>query len=471
MNEVYNQLQEKIKLASDIIKQGIKGDDMASLSTELVRLCTENDLFCRDIVTGNVRSSLALNQDNGGIISMNEAKDLFFTYFMDKIKMRQPRSDKDGNVINGYRKLNKFELEVLFSNILTYCTYNSRQEFYDSIPEWDGTPRLETFMIRYFKCIQDPTFFRLMMVGIVGKIKNPKECYVPYWFDFVGEKGIGKTYFFHRLLGKYAVHIHARNRLDDMFVEIYSANAVVAMDDEAVLSGEKQNQLDYGQLKEFTTASEDTFSRKFCQPETHDRAFVFVRTSNESKTVFSATERRQIIFDCKNEPNECYIKDLPQEMFSQLLAEAKHIYETEGMPELSEDNKKALVKQNLDYINEDTIECVAVKQYISMLRDNPTSIYREQLSRSGIYGSWESFCRWAKENGYISCVKNSKLFWKAIILLEMKYFMVEKLKARQRLTTTNTVATVYRVLSASETEKRMSSEYGNTSIIRGDGND
>ena len=46
----------------------------------------------------------------------------------------------------------------------------------------------------YIYARTNPSFFWLYMTAIIGKIKEPSKCYVPYFFDFVGHKGLEKLY-------------------------------------------------------------------------------------------------------------------------------------------------------------------------------------------------------------------------------------------------------------------------------------
>ncbi|MCQ2075962.1 MAG: virulence-associated E family protein [Bacteroidaceae bacterium] len=437
------------KIFKEDVKKGIKGEDMADLTTELLKLCTEKEYFLKDIVTGNIKTTL--NASGSDIISEADARTIFYTRFMDKMRLKTYRLS-GGEMESSWVKVNKQQTDVLFSSIMMYCTYNSRREYYESIPEWDGINRIDVFMEKYFKCTTSPKFFWLLMVGIVGKIADPMNCYVPYWFDFIGEKGIGKSRFFERLMdGKYIAHMHEKSRMDDLFVELYMANAAVAIDDEGGMVGGKYSQMSYDQWKEFITAVRDTFSRKFCQPETHYRSFVTVRTSNESKTVFSMSERRQVIFECKNKPNECYINDLPQEFFTQLLAQAKAYYEANGMYKLDDDSRTAIQRQNIKYFNNDTEECNWVMQFITEMITFPNSSYFEKVRKPGMYVSLNTFCRWLKDNYPSKSIKD-KALWKSVDSIYHKTCTIyyDKYKTKLRPQFGNNPVSMFKILEAKE---------------------
>ena len=430
------------------IKSTIKGEDMADLTTELLKICSEREYFLRDIITGNIKTNL--NANGSHIITEEEARNIFYTRFMDKMRLKHYRLVGDEAVAT-WKPINKQQTDVLFNSIMMYSTYNSRKEFYDEIPDWDGTDRYADFMRKYFKCNAKPEFFWLMMVGIAGKIADPANCYVPYWFDIIGEKGVGKSRFFERLLGKYVTHMHQKSRMDDLYVDLYGNNAVVALDDEGGMVGTKYGQFSYDQWKEFITAQRDTFSRKFCQPETHDRSFITVRTSNESKTVFSISERRQIIFECENERNECYVNDLPDTLYRQLLAQAEAYYNEYGMFKLDDSCRAAIYKQNVKYYNTETKENFYVEQFINEMIAHPTNTYLEDTTRLGMWVSFNSFMRWMKDN-YPYKELDAKGLWKAVTAVYNQtctiYFDKNKTKIRPR-NCTNPV-NMFKILEARE---------------------
>ena len=63
----------------------IKGYDIASIRTELINFVNDHDLFCRDIITGNIKT--VLMPENNNMVDLQDAYDLFKTFFCDKIKI------------------------------------------------------------------------------------------------------------------------------------------------------------------------------------------------------------------------------------------------------------------------------------------------------------------------------------------------------------------------------------------------
>lgn len=411
------------KWFKSVISTAIKGDDMADLTTELLKVVQENKLFMKDIMTGRIVSSLR----KGEYMTDSEARNLFMTYFMDKLKLKTWKNGADGDLVASWKPVTKFQLDTLFSMIIDLCTFNSRLEMYNSIPKWDGIDRITNFMKDYYSCDTKPEFFLLMLTGAVGKMKCPAQAYVPYFFDFIGNKGVGKTYLFTKLFGDLAANIHAKDRADELFVEIYTRNILVAIDDEGVLSGQKKSAMGYDALKEFVTARQDTYSQKFQQPETHDRGFIFVRTSNESKTVFSPDERRQIIFESHNKPNECRILDLTDDFWKQMLAQAKDYFEKYGVYQMTGVDREVIHKQQLLYINDEDVSYTYFNKYLLWIRDPGNfkkhlflSLYK---ARPGYWADWDCYSKWATEHQTPQI--DSKTFWKCVRICAEKKHLLE----------------------------------------------
>lgn len=416
-NLIFTKLDEITQNVRQVLNI-IKGEDMADLTKQLVKLSFDNKLIMRDEITGNIYSTLSAKENDN--LCVNDAYNLFITHLADKIRVKSRKANKDGQWIDSLNKLSRVDMRVLFENLLYYCTYNSRKEYYDSIPAWDKEERISTFMLKYFKCTAPSSFFWLFMTSVIGKIKEPGKCYVPYFFDFVGNKGIGKTLFSKRLLGKYAKEVRMQgSRKDDLLVEIYGSNLVIPIDDENTWvsnDGKDKNKFTYDEFKSFVTTSVDTFSRKFAQPESHDRSFVLVRTSNSVKQVWSTDERRQIIFESPLKEKECYIwKDnLDDNFFLQMLAEAKEYYEKNGLYKLDKEDDVAVKKQNLAYYNSETIEFLELLNFIKDMRKPEYSKYKKEMNKKGIWCDWNSYANWILETNPKKTPMNNRMFWRTI---------------------------------------------------------
>lgn len=372
----------------------IKGENVATLVEQVIKIVEDNQLFERDVITGRIRS-LKLSNEPEHLLTYEQAHNTFNTFFCDRVFVKDYKIVDDRMIPNGTKKVSAQLLETVWNQVLDVCTYNSRKEIFDAIPKWDGVPRIGTFMHDYFDCDTNPNFFWLFMTSIIGKMDDPAKNYVPYFFDFVGKaKGTGKSTLCEHLLGKYAVMQSMSTRSkDDFFVNCYNTNAIVVIDDEC--SWVSKDNCSPDEFKALVTARIDRFSRKFRQPEEHDRAFVIVRTSNEPNTVFSTNERRQIIFNIGLPENVCKHWDLPQEYMDQMLAEAKAYYLEHGMYVLTAKDKEDIYQQNLENYSTENSEYSQIEEFFNYVRDN-----LEQYTRQCKTAHAPKNCRWINWNDY-----------------------------------------------------------------------
>lgn len=391
----------------------IKGYDIASIRTELINFVNDHDLFCRDIITGNIKT--VLMPENNNVVDLQDAYDLFKTFFCDKIKVINKKYNQTTEQYDlVYKKVTTDELNTLWAQVLQNCTYSSRLEWYKNIPEWDGVDRIKSFMKDYFLCETNPNFFLLLMTSIIGKIHDPVRNRCPYFFDFVGpSKGTGKTTLFLHMLGKRAKIQEMKSRRDDFYVDIYNTNAVVVIDDECKWVGDKINQISYDEFKAMVTEERDVFSRKFRQPEEHARSFVIIRTSNHPKTTYSTNERRQIIFNVGLKEKQCLHWQLDDAYMQQLLAEAKAYYECHGVYELTDEDWKDVDIQNQDNYNTESVNFMHLDAFVQYLRynrdakfctkydtiDNGKKASRpERQARYYKWATWKDYYNWEMSN-------------------------------------------------------------------------
>lgn len=413
---------DTMKRIFDSVGGYIKGEDLASLRLQVIKLCTENKLFMRDVVTGLVKSSLAESLDKP--IDLDTAKNLFTVFFSDKLKLINKKSSDGKNWDTKVSSVSQQMVSMLWEQVFINCTYNSRKEWFENIPAWDGVERIKSFMKEYFRCDTNPNFFLLFLTSVIGKIDDPEKNYCPFFFDFVSpSKGTGKTSFFQHLLGKYAINQVMKARRDDFYVDIYNANAVVVNNDECTWVGEGFDKISYDEFKAMVTQSTDTFSRKYRQPETHARSFVIVRTSNEINQVFSTNERRQIIFEITLEENECLHWGCSDEYMQQLLAEAKDYYVKNGIYRMTNADWGDVEKQNQDNFETDGVSFRKFKQYIEFVRSHPhdeslttptRQIFKTHLPedwRDYVWVTWSNYADWAEINNTKDPLK-PRVFWR-----------------------------------------------------------
>ena len=411
-NEKINQLFDGKRMAAGT---------MGELTEMLVDLCYNERLFRRDKITGLIQSCFAKRQ----LIPEAQAQTMFETHFIDRLAIKKTNysTDKETGAMvkkDTYKSLSRADCDLLWRNVKIHSVFNSRKIFYDSIPQWDGEERIKTFMKKYYECDANPNFFLLLMTSIIGKIVSPENNYCPYFFDIVcNSKGIGKSLLCRRLLNfKYCGFLPMTSRRDDFYVNAYDGNNIIVVDDECTWIGKGYDKISYDEFKSLVTNPVDKFSRKFQQPEEHERCFIIMRTSNSVNTVFSTNERRQIVFECKLKENECRILDLPDEFFRQMLAEAKVYYQKYGVYKLTEADWKNVRDTNLDNYNWETEENFAILDYVKAVRSEPDKWGVKPLAAkfsNERWGCFKKYCDWCDANKKKKVI--SRAFWRSIAAL------------------------------------------------------
>lgn len=401
------------------------GEDLPQLQDALVDYIKKNNLFGYDESTGIY--SCNIGENKGRILSQAQFVELMHLYFAKKLWYVQ--RDAFG-IKNGARELSNADRTILFKTINPFISFNSRQLIYENIPKWDGVERINSFMKDYYDCDANPNFTWLLLTAIVGKLKEPEQCYVPYFFDFVGQKGVGKTLLPQRLVGDLYAFIQYGRSYDDIFVNLYNANAVVAIDDECTMVGSGFNKLSYDQFKQFVTAKVDRFSRKNAQPESHPRSFIIVRTSNDTKTGYALDERRQIIFESRLPKNGCKIRydDVPDSFFKQLLAEAKVYYERHGVYQLTSADQECVDEQLADSFNCEDPVYMEIAGYvdwcITKSKAAPMDAQGCFIMKEGrAYINWITYSKWCEHK--MTKPIGQRIFWNEIKAVEAKSGKVE----------------------------------------------
>lgn len=418
-------MSEQIEILQPLLENKKIGEGtVAELSMKVLDICQHNRLFERDIITGLFRSIFSKRP----LISAERAEMIFDLHFCDRlaIKTTSYKTDKESGEqvrTTNYRSIRPQELKLMWKAVATYSTFNSRKEFYDAIPEWDGTERIKTFMKEYFNCDTNPNFFLLLMTCLVAKF-SPKNDYCPYFFDIVSKsKGIGKSYLCRRLLGgKYCGFLNfAVGRRDDFFVNAYDGNNAIVVDDECtwVSTTKSAGKITTDEMKSLVTNPTDKFSRKFGQPEEHQRSFIIIRTSNDVNQVYSTNERRQIIFECHLPDYECRIKNLPDEFFQQMLAEAKVYYKKHrGVYQLTDEDKLEVKSANLDNYNWETKENFAILGYVKAVRHEPEKwggqLVAQKFAKDK-WGTYQKYTEWCDANRK-PCLQ-ARAFWRSVSAL------------------------------------------------------
>lgn len=410
------------------------GEDYYSTMMKLVDYIIANKVAGFDEATGTGYFKYGNEHINN--MTIKDLKNKLVLYFGDKLYYTQGVGDS-----KKLARIPSTDRNILFDELFGRISYNSRRDIYDRLPVWDGQPRIQDFLKKYYDCDTNPRLFWLFMTAIVGKLKDPERAYVPYFFDWIGNAGIGKTLLQERLANGWVEVLSPGRSPDDALVNVYKSNALIAMDDEcSFFKSVVGKGAGYEWWKQFVTNSKDTFSRKFQQPETHPRSFIIVRTSNEPKTSFWIDERRQIIFESKLKQNECRILELPKSFFEQMLAEAKVYYERNGVYELTDDDKLTIQMQQAQYFSTENEYYQQAKEYVDwtcnvlnlgrpLSFEDSQCIIKTPNATFGYAITWMTYAKWCQN--HMRKPMLSGLFWNQIGAIARQTGRV--IKSNQRL--------------------------------------
>lgn len=251
-------------------------------------------------------------------------------------------------IIYGIAAANKIEdsLELEFEK----NHYHPVLDYLRSL-DWDGTPRIDTLLIRYFGAedtIYTREAIRKTLVGAVARVFNPG-CKFDLVLTLISPtQGTGKSSFFKAL---------GRRWFSDTFLTVNGKDSFEQLQgtwimEMAELAGLKK--ADIESIKHFISKQEDTFRPAYARvAETFPRQCVFVATTNENTFLRDPSGNRRFmpvdIWNKKlvdNEELKTLLND-PDEI-DQIWAEAVHMFRKGEKLYLSADAEKtATIQQSM----------------------------------------------------------------------------------------------------------------------------
>ena len=248
-------------------------------------------------------------------------------------------------IIYGIAAANKVEdsLELEFEK----NHYHPVLDYLKSL-DWDGTPRIDTLLVRYFGAednIYNREAIRKTLVGAVARVFNPG-----IKFDLVitlvsPTQGTGKSSFFKALGRKWFSDTFLSVQGKDSFEQL-QGTWIMEM---AELAGLKK--ADIESIKHFISKQEDTFRPAYARvPETFPRQCVFVATTNESTFLRDPSGNRRFmpvdVWNKRLVDNDDLrsFLDSPEEI-DQVWAEAVHLFRKGEKLYLSNDAEKIATSQ------------------------------------------------------------------------------------------------------------------------------
>jgi predicted P-loop ATPase len=194
---------------------------------------------------------------------------------------------------------------------------------------WDGTERLETFLIDYYNAKDNKlnrVYFKRWMIALIKRIMIPGSKF-DSMLILAGEQGKKKTSLFNWLgtIDNITYYSEAPDNLKDINSLVYTSMGkfIITFDDFDDIC----NKGDLGKVKSFITTQDRTAALKWQHDKQYPITYVLAATTNQYNIlVDDATfdERRFWVVEV-NPSDDVF--DLPEELKEQLYAEAYYLYQ------------------------------------------------------------------------------------------------------------------------------------------------
>ena len=269
--------------------------------------------------------------------------------------------------------ISRQNLKTAFNTYANDNRYNPITDYLDSLKgKWDGTPRLETFIIEALEADDNKMnrfFTKTWMIGAVKRAYEPG-CQ----FDCIlalqgGVQGSGKTSLIRRIaLDKYYMNFSAGEFSHKDCIDKMNKSWISVLDEFDKFSDKEVADLK-SRITEKTMACRKAYGHN---TETYKVHWVYAATTNANDFLCDLTgdeyERRYWIIECKKQTVDSKVNDmLTKEYVDQLWAEAVYYYEKDHNQVLYLDSKNPIYEEYkvyqrkfkktanntaIDYINE-----------------------------------------------------------------------------------------------------------------------
>lgn len=241
----------------------------------------------------------------------------------------QPWSDRDDAEVRVY--LRRFYKEFANKHLVDEWTttfsqkrrFHPVKQYFANLPKWDGLPRAENLFVKFLG-VEDTPFAREVtmnwLTAAIARIFNPG-CRYQTALVLHGNQGIGKSYIFERLGGKwYGV-------LSDSVDDPHAIDAIQNLWIGEFKEMKGMRRADVNAIKAFIDTSTDNrrppYGRRAIMV---DRHIVFAITVNDNEFLRDVTGNRRFMILEANLPRGKYIEGLTDEYIAQVWAEVFQHY-------------------------------------------------------------------------------------------------------------------------------------------------
>mgnify|MGYP000944722771 CR=1 FL=1 len=275
--------------------------------------------------------------------------------------------------------------------------FNPVKERIESV-EWDGVSRVKYFFPKLLGCrysIYTREVSQMFLTGLIGRVYKPgiKFDNVPV---LIGPQGIGKSTVASRLLPNafFDTPLSFGKTQEDYRMLKYAC--IVEIPE---LQGLKQN--DINRIKGFLSAKDDMCRELYKTHKKQLRHNVFIATGNSKAFLRDfGVERRFYPLNCGEEVVDQHPMDVSDNYFLQVLAEAKILFDQNGIMFPSRTTSEKLEEIQFDFKEED-VERELINEFLDEF-PAPDDWKRYNLSeRKKYYNIWKGY------------EKETREYWKA----------------------------------------------------------
>ena len=314
------------------------------------------------------------------------------------VKSRFWRDADDAQLIcyinKKYANFSKENYNNAVTKVVDDRSYHPIKQYLESLPEWDGTPRVETFLIDYFGAEDTPysrAIIKKILVAAYMRIYHPG-----IKFDYImvlnGPQGVGKSTAIAKLgMEWYSDSLSVSDMNDKTAAEKLQGYWILEIGE---LAGMKKADID--KVKAFISRQDDKYRASFGRRvNSHPRQCIFFATTNEqngylrdntgnrrfwpiktpgtgSKKAWELTadEVKQIWAEVK------ILADKGESLFidDKLIAEAAEEAAQEAM---QHDEREGLVREYLDTLLPENWYELDIGERISFLSDKKHELHKE----------------------------------------------------------------------------------------------
>ena len=399
---------EKFAREDPRVKNRSRQEKLASLEEDFGEDWTDKLLYTK---RGELKNDIV----NAVLILQNDPnlKTLVFNEFADNIELGDMIPwdhqlywrDADDAQLNyyissHYGPLSQFTIRLAVDKVTDDRHYHPIRNFLAALPEWDGTPRLDTLLIDFFDAEDTPytrAVTRKTFVAAIRRVLKPG-CKFDYVLTLVGPQGIGKSTLIRTLCGEtyFTDNLKFSDAKDRTAAENLQGNWIIEIGEMAGM-----RKADLENVKAFISRQDDKYRAAYGhRPSSHPRQCIFIGTGNqEAGFLRDITGNRRfwpVLTPCRGRMD---LSDLTPEFVAQIWAEAKE-YEAQGETiYLPDELEKEAARQQLRAMEHDEREGLVAQFLETMLPENwdEMDVYQRQEYLRGddpvkAKGVWKRQC-------------------------------------------------------------------------------